>query len=405
MREYTLFFSWQTEAKKTKGIITTALKQAIANLKLRGIEITLDQDTRNRVGIRKIDDEVISKIKNCDIFVCDLSPVITKEPEDKDGLKRHMPNSNVLFEFGYALGVLGQDYIITLAKFDKGEHIELMPFDIKTFTISTFNAGKDLKDVDIWLENICNKVDAKRAGQTPDYDLILGISNGNEVTLSGEIHPTYKRTINRHKVSPITTTPSPKNNKATSVFTSGTMDSLFRQTEASTMTPKVIPHIILKEIYRSYDIIKIVIWNKGKKALENVAVNITSDNDEVRFKRTNEKDIHGFSEILTSGGIFVQDKKVSKHYDTLNPEAIYSLETFYVYVPYGVDTINLRWNASAKTGRFDGQMEIKVIPEYHDEEISCKARPDGEVTYSQYVENITDADLPKQSKFPFINKK
>ena len=50
MAEYRLFFSWQNDRKDTKAIINSALKRAKNKLKANGIDLFVDQDTRERVG-------------------------------------------------------------------------------------------------------------------------------------------------------------------------------------------------------------------------------------------------------------------------------------------------------------------------------------------------------------------
>lgn len=75
--QYRLFFSWQNDRKDTKKVINGALRKVAEQLKKEGLELLIDQDTRERVGKRNIDAEVLEKIRKCDIFVADLTPVIT----------------------------------------------------------------------------------------------------------------------------------------------------------------------------------------------------------------------------------------------------------------------------------------------------------------------------------------
>lgn len=77
MSQYTLFFSWQNDRKDTRLVINAALREAKATLEADGIELVVDQDTRNRTGKRNIDAEVLDKIRRCDIFLADLTPVVT----------------------------------------------------------------------------------------------------------------------------------------------------------------------------------------------------------------------------------------------------------------------------------------------------------------------------------------
>ena len=93
MAEYRLFYSWQNDRKDTKKIITAALKTAAEILLQDGIVLKVDEDTRERVGKRNIDAEVLEKIRNCDIFLADLTPVITYyPPANSHDLPKHLPN-------------------------------------------------------------------------------------------------------------------------------------------------------------------------------------------------------------------------------------------------------------------------------------------------------------------------
>ena len=98
--------------------------------------VEVDEDTRGVAGMIPIADAVLEKIRNADIFVCDISPVATiyrknEEGYDIPGIEKKMPNSNVMLELGYALRSMHSSRIIALAntqgdKWHDGE----MPFDI-----------------------------------------------------------------------------------------------------------------------------------------------------------------------------------------------------------------------------------------------------------------------------------
>ena len=57
MEQYRLFFSWQNDRKDTKKVIKAALKKAKTIFFEDGIELFVDEDTRERVGKRNIDAE------------------------------------------------------------------------------------------------------------------------------------------------------------------------------------------------------------------------------------------------------------------------------------------------------------------------------------------------------------
>ena len=198
MEKYRLFFSWQNDRKDTKAVINAALKSVKAKLAEEGIDLFLDQDTRERIGKRKIDEEILEKINKCDIFVADLTPITTYyPPEERHDLPKHMPNSNVMYEYGYALKAKGENRMIVLASLNKetDEHIEFMPFDINHDTITLFNDEKSLGGLYDWIKRVLVDVDKERANEVPENASALLFYDGKDFTDQITIHPKFKRTF------------------------------------------------------------------------------------------------------------------------------------------------------------------------------------------------------------------
>lgn len=134
-KSFTIFFSWQSDIAGNTKIIRDSLNAECQKQKEKGIEVCVDEATRNLPGSPKIEDAVLDKICNADIFVCDITPVVANAG-------KQIPNSNVLFELGFAFHVLGEKRIIMLAK--KGNWGEKdMPFDFNHRRIGKFSSQKD----------------------------------------------------------------------------------------------------------------------------------------------------------------------------------------------------------------------------------------------------------------------
>lgn len=135
--KFTIFFSWQSDIKGNTKIIRDSLKAECQKQKEKnGYDIKIDEATRDLPGSPKIEDAVLEKIANANLFVCDVTHIVTSA----DG--NQMPNSNVLFELGYAFHVLGEKRIIMLAK--KGSwYAKDMPFDFNHRRIGIFSSAKD----------------------------------------------------------------------------------------------------------------------------------------------------------------------------------------------------------------------------------------------------------------------
>lgn len=140
-KTYTIFFSWQSDTKDgSRKIIENALSNAKADLKENnGIFINIDHSTLGKSGMPSIDQTILRKIDNCDIFLCDLTPVVKYEKKEGNGITitKQVPNPNVLLELGYAMSAVGVDYIIPVARQGKWLPAE-MPFDINHHSVYCF---------------------------------------------------------------------------------------------------------------------------------------------------------------------------------------------------------------------------------------------------------------------------
>jgi hypothetical protein len=135
-----VFYSWQSDLpeKSNRFFILDCLRQAIRSLnKAFDIEsasrdgsaqekpsIELDHDTQGVPGIPDIASTIFDKIRNCDLFVADLSFV------GKSSNGRLIPNPNVLIELGLAVESLGSERILLIMDEAHGAGSEL-PFDIR----------------------------------------------------------------------------------------------------------------------------------------------------------------------------------------------------------------------------------------------------------------------------------
>ena len=131
MRKLNLFFSWQSDVKNNHETIADALKATCDDIRSEGeYDIVYDESTWGRTGSPVIEDVVLEKIKKCDLFVADLTPVITTE-------KKGFPNPNVMVELGVAKASMIDDVILLLytGEIDTNK----MPFDINHQRMSRFH--------------------------------------------------------------------------------------------------------------------------------------------------------------------------------------------------------------------------------------------------------------------------
>lgn len=122
------FYSWQSSlpAKYNRYFIQDCLKRAIKQLN-QDLEIEeairIDHDTKDVPGSPDIANTIFSKIKECDLFIGDISFVASGEGE------RLCPNPNVMIELGYAICSLKDSRVLNIMNTAYGEP-EKLPFDL-----------------------------------------------------------------------------------------------------------------------------------------------------------------------------------------------------------------------------------------------------------------------------------
>lgn len=167
--KYFIFFSWQsdTESKYNRSYIKGLLNDFAASIPDCSIEIK--ESVGDSAGSPNIVDKVISEIDNCNIFVCDVTPITTYN-------NKKLPNPNVLFELGYAVCHLGWERIICIANESYGA-ISDMPFDIRQNRISKYKyneEGINKLELDEFILKIINEYEEieKRfnSNQIKDHD-------------------------------------------------------------------------------------------------------------------------------------------------------------------------------------------------------------------------------------------
>lgn len=88
------------------------------------VEPVVDRDTAGVPGSPAISDTILQKISRADVFVPDVSIVMSGGPN------RWSPNPNVVMELGYAVAELGWDRIVMVMNTAYGDVAQL-PFDLR----------------------------------------------------------------------------------------------------------------------------------------------------------------------------------------------------------------------------------------------------------------------------------
>jgi hypothetical protein len=142
-----LFYSWQSDRDRQvcSDFVQTALDMAKERLEEQyDVRLQVDRDTKGIPGTPPVTETILEKIRECDIFVADMSFV--GRADSPEGAGKQLPNPNVMVEYGYARHALGDRRILLVFNAAFGSFKEL-PFDLATMRRPTeYKAEPGIKD-------------------------------------------------------------------------------------------------------------------------------------------------------------------------------------------------------------------------------------------------------------------
>lgn len=154
MKNFVVFYSWQSDLPSTRSFIQKALTSAANTImaELPGVSITIDQAIRGLTGSPNIPLAIMKKIKEADMVVSDVTPI------NADLQQKKTPNPNVLFELGFAVAAQGWDRVALVFDAGVGKFPDDVPFDFDKhraipFPNSAGNQANDLKALAGTLKN------------------------------------------------------------------------------------------------------------------------------------------------------------------------------------------------------------------------------------------------------------
>jgi hypothetical protein len=133
--ELTVFYAWQndTPGQFNRFFIREMLEGASKSIRNdASVEDSprIDNDTRGVAGTPEITSTIFSKIKQCAVFVADLTFVGASTSMGLNSGQKLLPNPNVMLELGFAAATVGWERIIAVMNEHYGP-AEQQIFDIK----------------------------------------------------------------------------------------------------------------------------------------------------------------------------------------------------------------------------------------------------------------------------------
>ena len=375
-KEIRLFFSWQSDRTESKKIIQTELQKVTRRLVADGIVLYVDQDARDRIGIEKIETSVLQKICDCDIFIADLTPVaeVNVGKEDSSMRNKLMPNSNVMYEYGFAVGVKGMNRMIAVANLREGELIEQLPFDINHDTIISFDVenGRKLSLYSL-IKRLSDEVIAERTQKKKQYECKVFFSLNGQGYERIIVQPKYKKIQYIRKNNPARITQSQP--------LMSTMEMWTTYADHISKTGSLVPPRELVNVKPYSQIIdhsacpmRFTVANIGEYELENLYLFINIETPNVTFAKDNKEDKVTGVNFKETDYVIIKESRMQCEMGLINPGMMITTNLIYLTIPHGLEQINLSWHVQSTRYQQDGIMIVDVKPEYEYEVVEDNAK-------------------------------
>ena len=350
MKRYTLFYSWQSDKPEVRKIIWKAINDAVRQLKGDGYDIHVDQDTRNSIGTQNIGTAVLEKIRQSDVFIADLTPVTFYE---SNGSEKLVPNSNVMFEYGYAKGTIGMSRCILLSRLIEEQKVQQLPFDINHDSITTFLDSLNIPILSNRIKMVLEDVEKDRADSQKRFGCsLLFQNNDNTITIRPEFNLIF--------YGPEDAAILDADISFTDVWTNRAIDNPLFPVMGGGPDP-----YILEEKNLSLSELTLCFFNTGKEPLDNCEISLSTNDNHVHFSRYN---IHraGLLDLTSIYDMMDVDRDhVEYKLNDVNPGAKKALDSFCIYTNPLLPTIAIAWKMTSKYYSQEGVLSIKNEPVIH----------------------------------------
>jgi hypothetical protein len=163
-RLFRIFYSWQsdlpdqTNAHLIRGVLGEVATALTGDGDLQ-VKSSTDEATRDVPGSPDIVDTIFEKIRQADVFVCDISKV--HEFIDPNGEVRKFCNPNVAIELGYAIRELGWKRIVLVFNEAFGKLPHDLPFDTHSNRTTKYKCSLELDGKKLTQKTIADIANAK----------------------------------------------------------------------------------------------------------------------------------------------------------------------------------------------------------------------------------------------------
>lgn len=370
---FTVFFSWQSDVPENSDFLRSFIKSSIKKFETtQNVNVLYDEASRSVVGSQKVEEVILEKIRACDVFIADITPITKIETEEGEKKRiKLLPNPNVAFELGYAMHCLPMEQVLIVLP--TGISHGQLPFDFNHNRLIEFDEHTNPMDEEIEKSlAFCMKT------HTSLVDVI--VANPEDKIL----RPQYKQTkfiAKRFKHNDIG---SPFASIRQNQEIMSQVMAPFRQVNIAKA------QVIRKEINHSYSPIHLVIQNNNDVAIDNIDFKVFCNQKGVSIAENNVKDQFSLVQSFGDNSLYVVEETNTaiQHVNTMNPQTIFTLDPFYLKVPYDCESISLEWHISSRQGSFCGKIDMQVEAEVKDVDFVYNDAKIGDDYFSDYIEYV-----------------
>lgn len=364
--EYKIFYSWQSDDKNTRNIIKNQLQAACESLEKENINFKIIEDSRTENGAEHIDVGLLQSISDADLFIGDVTPVTSYTTTD--GKTKLAPNGNVLFEAGYALAKLGNSRCRLVARLEKGQEINDLPFDVnhrKLLLFSTDNR-ESLKGLVGWLRSKVEIIEQARNDREPKCSVSVLFNNFKETI---DVSPQFERI---HYIKPKPETKHNTNQQDITQTILGRINPIRLVPHHANLVQPTFGKPITRKIDKTLVEIELVIENTGTEPLDNCEFIIGRENEEVTFHISPIDEQFRMPIPISPTDLWISEdgSAAGRHFNTINPKASLPIGSFFVSLPPKEEIFVLHWHFNSRNLDIEGELLINSKPLFNDNEIA-----------------------------------
>ena len=117
--------------------------------------------------------------------------------------------------------------------------------------------------------------------------------------------------------------------------------------------------------------VRLIFFNRGTEALDNLEISVLAVDRQVTFDDTNEKYGIPLIQPKSINATSASESGIFQNIATLNPQSFYRFDEVFVHAPYDIGSFYLQWSLSSRTFPAEGSLLVHVEPDYeYDTEVN-----------------------------------